>query len=74
MFLIEYGKGHFINADIITSVHIDKKGVRFYVVNDYESEFNVEEGYENTFCNNLQAINQNITNIESELRGIRNGN
>lgn len=71
MFLIEYGKGHFINADTITSVHINKKSVRFYAANDAENEFRVEEGYEDTFCNNLQAINSNILNIESRHNELR---
>tara|TARA_Y100001937_G_C7084518_1_gene314666 strand:- start:430 stop:660 length:231 start_codon:yes stop_codon:yes gene_type:complete len=66
MFLIEYAKGHFINGDSIISLHInEKRGVRFYAGVDTENEFQVEEGYEGTFLNNLQAINSNISNIEA---------
>lgn len=65
MFLIEYGKGHFINGDCIISLHInEKRGVCFYAGVDTENEFKVEEGYEGTFLNNLQAINSNLNNIE----------
>ncbi|MBB66882.1 MAG: hypothetical protein CMP19_05050 [Rickettsiales bacterium] len=66
MFLIEYAEGHFINGDRITSLHINaKRGVAFYAGENNESEFQVEEGYEGTFLNNLQAINRNISDIEA---------
>lgn len=72
MFLIEYAKGHFINGDTITSLHINaKRGVCFYANVDAESEFQVEEGYEGTFVNNLQAINSNITDIEAKYKQLR---
>lgn len=62
MFLIQYGKGHFIDAERILWVATNKERVAFGVVGEPEGEWKVDEDFTDTFLNNLQAINANKAN------------
>lgn len=52
---------------------VDEEGVRFSVIESEptESVFHVEDGYESIFLNHLQALNDNITNVESRYTQIK---
>jgi hypothetical protein len=63
MFLIQIAKGTFINAEKIDFIDINT-GIKVYLTNDDQSCYKIEEGYESTFMNNLQALNQNIVSVE----------
>ena len=63
MFLIQISKDRFIDAEKIDQININT-GIRIFMTNDLESCYKIEEGYESTFMNNLQALNKNIVSIE----------
>ena len=70
MFLIEVESGKFVDAEKIDYININEGEVIFTLVGDTESLYKVSEELTNTFCNNLQAINSSITNIESKYKEV----
>lgn len=70
MFLIEYRKGQFINGETLQWVSLED-GVKFSGIGDTESVFTVAPEYERSFLNNLQALNDNFTNVESRYSRIK---
>lgn len=65
MFLIEYDNGLFVNANDINWVGITASDSRFTLKGDVQSVFTIGKDHCKTFFNHLQALNDNITNIES---------
>lgn len=65
MFLIEYDNGLFVNGIDIQWVSINNRGASFTLKGDTGSAFVVGAEHCKTFFNHLQALNDNITNIES---------
>jgi hypothetical protein len=65
MFLIEYEKGLFVNAEEINRVRLMDGGISFCIGPCGNDVFYVGENYRETFCNHLQAINRNIASLES---------
>lgn len=65
MFLIEFSKGNFINGDDINYVSIDENSIRFTLKGELrEGTCKVDPEFKASFVNNLQAFNQNISNVE----------
>jgi hypothetical protein len=65
VFLIEYDKGLFVNAEEISHVGLRAGSITFSIRSYGDNEFVVSENHRDTFCNHLQALNANLTNIES---------
>lgn len=65
MFLIEYDAGAFVNATEINWLRVSEKGSQFTLKGYTSGVFNVGADYCKTFFNNLQALNGNVTNVES---------
>lgn len=64
MFLLEYAKGQFINANQIQWISVRIAGkVVFSVLGDPEGEFTVDDDFQYTFLNHLQCFNTNITDL-----------
>jgi hypothetical protein len=63
MWLIEWKKGKFVDAERIQNLSIDSNGVSFFVAGEPDNEFKVENV--DHFLNSLQVINENrVVNIE----------
>jgi len=73
MFLVEYDKGRFINAENVDRIQIDKNIIKFTLSGDKDSTFTVEEGFISSFLNCLQALNGNIHNVEHRFHEINKG-
>lgn len=67
MFLIQYDKSSFVDADKITTVFTDDDDL-FFTVEDWNSALLVRDNYRNTFLNNLQCRNEGFINIQSTLK------
>lgn len=65
MFLIEYRNGNFINGENIEWISVNGKQISFSVAGDSETMHKVDKDLQCAFVNNLQALNENIQNIES---------
>ena len=66
MFLIEYMKGGFVNAETIDTLSINGNiALRFTLQGMDDSNYYVSSEYQSDFVNNLQALNQNLQNVES---------
>jgi len=59
MFLIEYVKGYFIDGDDIQWLKVGQSEVLFILKSDGENQMNVDNEFQSSFVNNLQAINAN---------------
>jgi hypothetical protein len=70
MFLIEIAKGQFIDAERIDYIDLSKD-IRFTLAGESEGCYVVEKNYTSTFMNNLQALNQNIVNVESRYNNLK---
>lgn len=65
MWLIEWQKGIFINAERIVNIDISgADGVWFWLDGDSKG-YKVDPEFTELFLNNLQALNNNIQNIQS---------
>ena len=73
MFLIEFDKGKFIDAERIDYINLNDNEIIFTLAGDTQSLYRVEKSYESLFCNNLQAINGNI-NIDSVYLKLKKDN
>lgn len=65
MYLIEFQKGEFINGERIDWVCVGNKSVQFTISGDAGSLFKVDEELQSVFVNNLQALNGNVSNIQT---------
>lgn len=65
MFLIEYDNGLFVDGSDIQWISVSNGGARFTLKGETGSVFTVGAEHCKTFFNHLQALNNNITNIES---------
>jgi hypothetical protein len=71
MFLIEYDENMFVNGENIDWMNIDKNGiVSFTVAGDTENAFFVNALLNDSFLNNLQAIDGNNLPIQSKHKEI----
>ncbi|MBL4575592.1 MAG: hypothetical protein JKY51_05790 [Opitutaceae bacterium] len=70
MFLIEYTDGNFVNGEDVQWISIKAKKIQFTTRGDTENAFTVSEPMQASFLNNLQALNSNISNIESGARKV----
>lgn len=73
MFLIEYQKGHFVNANYIEMVRYMADGIVAFSTNSDDSVVVVDRAFAGKFINRLQALNGNISNIESGYAAISKG-
>ena len=65
MFLIEYDKNKFINAELINWLSIDSVGaVSVTLAGETETMYKVDASYAPVFVNNVQAMNHNGPSIE----------
>lgn len=72
MWLIEYDEGCFVDGEAILSIEMSSKGLVGFTTKYKEAYVGVSDRYIDTFLNNLQAINDNLINIQSryyELKG-----
>lgn len=61
MFLIEYSKGKFINAELIDWISMSSGvEIEFKLAGDSDSFYKVKDGFDGTFINSLQALNTNF--------------
>jgi len=65
MFLLQISDTQFINGSDLQWLDLSKNTVRFSLKGDSGSVFIVESKHVNQFLNHLQALNDNITNVES---------
>jgi len=65
MFLIEYDNGLFVNANEISWVDVKAGSARFTLKGESSNIYAVGADHCKTFFNHLQALNDNIANIES---------
>ena len=72
MFLIEYKKGEFVNAEKLDWLNINKGKVQFTMEGDNESCFKVDQDCQDSFLNHLQALNCNIVNVQSKFNELNN--
>lgn len=68
MFLIEFKGATYINGELVDWVEIVDGKVNFTTSCDAGVIYESKGDYARTFLNNLQAINGNISNIESHLK------
>lgn len=72
MFLIEFNKDQYIDAERINYLSLDCDKVTFTLVGECEGLFTVDKAIERPFLNQLQALNQSLTNPEARHNGINN--
>lgn len=65
MFLIEISSGCFVDGEDLQWIKVEKDKIAFILKSDCETSMTVDKDYQSAFVNNLQAINQNISNVES---------
>lgn len=65
MWLIEYDTGKFINAERIVGIEMSSNGVVWFWSEVEDSGYRVAPEFTELFLNNIQALNNNIQNIES---------
>ena len=63
MWLIEYRKEQFVNADLISELY-KANGMIYFCLSSVKKEFEVCPEYQDGFLNHLQALNKNISNVE----------
>lgn len=64
MFLIEYQVGTFINGESVQWLEVKDSTVSF-ALSGYTEVFYVHKDLQCNFLNHLQAINNNINNVQS---------
>ncbi|MFT4804549.1 MAG: hypothetical protein ACI9YE_001753 [Psychroserpens sp.] len=68
MFLIQITEDMFINAEKIDTIHILPDTISLTLTGENESFFTVDNDFQGKFLNHLQALNQNIANIENNRK------
>jgi hypothetical protein len=71
MFLIECGKGCFVDGEDIQWVRVKESEVLFILKSDSQTQMKVDSEFQSSFVNNLQAINDNIASVESAYHKIQ---
>ena len=71
MFLIEFKKDMFIDAGRINFINLTDDKVKFTLAGDDELICLVDENMESQFLNQLQALNQSLTNPVARLHDIK---
>ena len=82
MFLIEFKKDMFIDAERINFINLNDDKVKFTLadrvtfslISDSGTLFFVDKVIESPFLNQLQALNQSLTNPEARHHHINNPN
>ena len=74
MFLIEYEENKFIDAERIDYLGLVNDRVTFTLNSDSGTLFFVDKAIESPFLNQLQALNQSLTNPEARHNQINNPN
>lgn len=64
MFLLEHAKGMFINADDIQGLMVGDKFVVVTLKSNPNNGVCVDYAFQRSLLNHLQALNDNITNVE----------
>ncbi len=64
MFLIEWKKGAFVNGELVDSVTVKNESVVFTMSGDIECSYTVDNEFQKSFVNNLQAIDENGGTVE----------
>jgi hypothetical protein len=72
MFLIEFTKDQFIDAERINYVGLHNDKVTFTFEGESERAYTVDKLIERPFLNQLQALNQSLTNPEARHNHINN--
>jgi hypothetical protein len=72
MFLIEFKENQFIDAERIIHLSISYQQVRFTVNGKPGEVYEVDGEIEAQFLNQLQALNQSLTNPEARHHHINN--
>jgi hypothetical protein len=65
MFLIEYQKDIFIDAERINFINLSDNKVRFTHASDVDLVCTVDKGLEGSFLNNLQVVNASLANPQA---------
>jgi hypothetical protein len=68
MFLIQITEDMFIDAEKIESIHISANTITLTLASGNGSFCSVDYNFQGRFLNHLQALNQNITNIENNRK------
>jgi hypothetical protein len=74
MFLIEFSKDTYINAETINWLSLDNELVRFTCAGESDKVYFVDKGIEGLFLNHLQVLNDNITDVSIKHHHINNPN
>jgi hypothetical protein len=74
MFLIEFKKDQFIDAERINFINLIDERVAFTLAGDNQSVSLVDENMCSRFLNQLQALNQSLSNPESRHYDIKRMN
>ena len=74
MFLIEFKKDMFIDAERINFINLNDDKVKFTLAGDDELICTVDKNMEGPFLNQLQALNASLTNPEARHHHINNPN
>ena len=67
MFLIEFQKARFIDAEKIDFISVENKVVKFTLTSEGGNIFIVDDELSDIFVNNLNALSQNIQSIQSRF-------
>lgn len=73
MWLIEYDTGKFVNAEQIVRLDMSSKGVVWFWLEDDFGGYRVAAEFTELFLNNLQALDNNIQNIQSRYYELKTG-
>lgn len=72
IFLIEYAKSCFVNGCEITHLYVSNDRVVFTLKGrDSDSCYVVDKDKESMFLNHLQAINDNLVNVQTYHRELK---
>jgi hypothetical protein len=72
MFLIEFKEDMFIDAERINFINLTDDKVKFTLAGDDDLICTVDKNMERPFLNQLQALNQSLTNPEARHNHINN--
>lgn len=70
MFLIQFKKGFFVNAENIEIIRYKDSGeIIFFTVSDPDNEFGVDKEFTDSFINLIQELDRLNANILLQTRG-----
>ena len=72
MFLIEYDKGRFINAENIDLIEVDASSIIFSI-SGAEVVFSVDVEFMAGFVNSVELLNNNIHDVEHRFHQVYKG-